>query len=133
MFVRAKLPLAVFALTALVAGCEGQFGSKDEDAGASQPAAVVESTPSSSDSSSASTTTGIGTESGFQGHPLDDPASPLAKRTVYFEFDSSEMKEEDRYILEAHAGYLAGNSQATVTLEGHADERGTRGVQHRTG
>ncbi len=57
--------------------------------------------------------------------PLDDPDSLLSQRVVYFEYDSSNVKPEDRLVIEAHAQYVA-TSGARVTLEGHADERGTR-------
>ena len=36
------------------------------------------------------------------------------------------MHEEDRPIIEAHAGYLAAHPNARVILEGHTDERGSR-------
>ncbi len=62
----------------------------------------------------------------FTGAELDDPSSPLAKRLIYFEFDSSEVKGEFRATVSAHARHLADNAQAAVTLEGHADERGSR-------
>lgn len=62
----------------------------------------------------------------YAGGAFDDPASPLSKRTVYFEFDSSTVRSEDIPTLEAHAGYLARNPNATVRLEGHTDERGSR-------
>jgi len=63
---------------------------------------------------------------GFQGHPLDDPASLLAKRVFYFDFDSSEVAAADREAIAAHAAYLAQNRNAAMRLEGHADERGSR-------
>ena len=63
---------------------------------------------------------------GFQGSPLDDPASPLSRRTIYFEFDSYEVKAADRELIQAHARYLAQNPGEKVVLEGHTDERGTR-------
>jgi len=59
-------------------------------------------------------------------NPFDDPSNPLSKRTVYFDFDSSEIKPADRDVVIAHAQYLASHPQSKVTLEGHADERGTR-------
>ncbi len=62
----------------------------------------------------------------FTGAGLDDPASPLAKRLIYFDLDSSEVKGEFRATVSAHARHLADNAQAAVTLEGHADERGSR-------
>jgi len=63
---------------------------------------------------------------GFQGDPLDDPASLLAKRVFYFDFDSSEVAASDRDAIAAHAAYLAQHPNAAMRLEGHADERGSR-------
>lgn len=57
---------------------------------------------------------------------LDDPASPLSVRIVYFEYDSSDVLPAYREVIEAHANYLAQNPNVTISLEGHADERGTR-------
>lgn len=62
----------------------------------------------------------------FSGDPLDDPSSPLAKRVIYFEFNSANVAAEDRSTVSAHAEYLATRPDLRVRLEGHADERGTR-------
>jgi len=110
----------ILASATALAACEGTFGVKEDDSAAAG-AATTESTTGSS-----AATTGIGTGSTFQGHPLDDPSGLLSKRTVYFEFDSSEIGNQDRDIIQAHAQYLAANGSASVTLEGHADERGSR-------
>ena len=66
--------------------------------------------------------------SGISGDPFSDPSSPLykQKRTVYFELDSPEVSPNDRPTVSAHAKYLANNPGQRVTLEGHADERGSR-------
>jgi peptidoglycan-associated lipoprotein len=60
----------------------------------------------------------------------DEAAGPsgatLAKRVVYFDFDSSEIKGEGTDIVAAHAKFLAANSTTRVRLEGHTDERGSR-------
>ncbi|MEE9552583.1 MAG: peptidoglycan-associated lipoprotein Pal [Gammaproteobacteria bacterium] len=58
--------------------------------------------------------------------PLEDPQSPLSVRTIYFAYDSSDIQPEYRVTVEAHANYLASNPNVIVTLEGHADERGSR-------
>ena len=58
--------------------------------------------------------------------PFEDPDNLLSKRVVYFDFDSSTVKEDALPIIRAHADYLAANSQVHFTLEGHTDERGTR-------
>jgi peptidoglycan-associated lipoprotein len=57
---------------------------------------------------------------------FENSASLLSKRVIYFDFDKSEVKSEYRSIVAAHAAYVAAHGTARVTLEGHADERGTR-------
>ncbi len=57
---------------------------------------------------------------------FDNPESLLSKRVIYFDFDKSTVRPEYRGIVSAHAAYTAAHSSARVTLEGHADERGTR-------
>jgi peptidoglycan-associated lipoprotein len=57
---------------------------------------------------------------------LQDPASPLYQRVVYFEFDSSTLSDADQELLAIHASFLAGHPGLTVVLEGHTDERGSR-------
>lgn len=58
--------------------------------------------------------------------PLNDPAGPLAKRSVYFQYDSFVVQPEFQPVVEAHASYLAGNKLRKVVIEGNADERGGR-------
>ena len=106
--------LGLISLT--LTACEGTFGKKDESA---EGAAV-------DDRSRGAETRGLDSTGRFAGHALDDPASPLSKRVIYFEYDSSEIGQEYRDIIDAHAQYIAGNPSASVTLEGHADERGSR-------
>ncbi len=57
---------------------------------------------------------------------FENSESLLSKRVIYFDFDKSDVKAEYRSILAAHAAYMGAHSSARVTLEGHADERGTR-------
>jgi peptidoglycan-associated lipoprotein len=58
--------------------------------------------------------------------PLNDPASPLAKRSVYFDFDSFLVKPEYQSVIETHGKYLVANPTRKVVIEGNADERGSR-------
>ena len=57
---------------------------------------------------------------------LKDPNSPLSKRSVYFDFDSFEVKSEFRPLVEAHAKYLRENPNAKMLIQGNADDRGSR-------
>lgn len=57
---------------------------------------------------------------------LKDPASPLSKRSIYYDFDKFDVKEEYRPLVEAHAKYLREHPQAKVLIQGNTDERGSR-------
>lgn len=52
--------------------------------------------------------------------------NPLNYKTVYFEYNSSAIDRRSQIIAEAHAREIGRTGVAQVTLEGHADERGTR-------
>jgi len=45
---------------------------------------------------------------------------------VFFAFDSYALSPEARATLDAQAQWLNSNAQVNVSIEGHADERGTR-------
>lgn len=45
---------------------------------------------------------------------------------VFFTVDSSSLTDEGRSTLSAQARWLNENSQYSIVMEGHADERGTR-------
>ena len=55
-----------------------------------------------------------------------DTDSCLRQRVVYFDLDRTEIKPEFSAQIACHAEYLRQFPNARVTLEGHADERGTR-------
>lgn len=50
----------------------------------------------------------------------------LAKRVVYFDYDSSDLSNDDYQTLQAHAQFLIANANSKIALTGHTDERGTR-------
>jgi peptidoglycan-associated lipoprotein len=70
-------------------------------------------------------TSGAAGTSSYAGASLTDPNSPLSRRVIYFEYDSDTILPEDQELITAHAGYLSAHPEQTVTLEGHADERGS--------
>lgn len=57
--------------------------------------------------------------------PLNDPNSPLAKRSVYFDFDSYSVKSDYQSMLQAHSQYLGANKARKILIQGNTDERGT--------
>ncbi len=55
-----------------------------------------------------------------------EPGAPGERRVIYFEYDSDEVKAEYHPVIEAQAAFLASHPETVITLEGHADERGSR-------
>lgn len=49
----------------------------------------------------------------------------MQEQTVYFAFDNTTISSDYDDMLATHAKYLTSNPSVTVTIEGHADERGT--------
>ncbi len=67
------------------------------------------------------------TQAGAAGRtPLNDPASILSKRTVFYDYDSFVVKDEFKPLIEAHGRYLRDNKSARVIIQGNTDERGGR-------
>ncbi|MBF6602501.1 MAG: peptidoglycan-associated lipoprotein Pal [Sphingorhabdus sp.] len=78
------------------------------------PAGTTEPAPPAS--------TGPGYAPGSQG---DFVANTMSDR-ILFELDSYTVDSQDQAILQSQAQWLAQYPNARVTIEGHADERGTR-------
>ncbi len=62
----------------------------------------------------------------FRKDAIEDDDGALADRTIYFEFDSSEVQQEYMAIIKRHAAYLTQYEDVELRLEGHTDERGSR-------
>ena len=86
---------------------------------------------SSSSSSATNPSTGTITDTGpvrtgaYGPGDLDTDAC-LRQRVVYFDLDQDALKPEYQAIVACHAKYLRDRSSARMTLEAHADERGSR-------
>jgi peptidoglycan-associated lipoprotein len=62
---------------------------------------------------------GVGTQQHFA-------AAVGSSTTIYFDTDRYNVDSQDAAALQAQAQYFARYPQVTFTIEGHADERGTR-------
>ena len=82
--------------------------------------------PAPSDNGSRDTTTVTKDNGGKYTVDSLDSDSCLRQRVVYFDFDRSEIRPEFQAAVGCHAAYLHQFPGARVTLEGNADERGTR-------
>ncbi|MET0241606.1 MAG: peptidoglycan-associated lipoprotein Pal [Sphingobium sp.] len=56
----------------------------------------------------------------------EDFIASILSDTVHFGTDESDVREQDKSILQSQAQWLARYSDKRITVEGHADERGTR-------
>ncbi|WP_300455508.1 peptidoglycan-associated lipoprotein Pal [Accumulibacter sp.] len=106
------------ALALMLAGCGSTPDSSDTAGGA-----PVESRGGSG---GVTTVTTGGVESRGLPAALTDPKSILSKRSVYFDFDSYEVKAEYKDLVTAHAKFLTDNRQFKMLIQGNTDERGSR-------
>jgi len=120
-----KSILIGFALigVALSCACSSPKPKPTPAAGAASAVPTQAANTAGADASSAAGAAAAnGTGEGVAG----PAAAQLQKRTVYFDFDSSEIKPEFAELVTAHAHYLASNASIRLRLEGNTDERGSR-------
>lgn len=111
---------AVAAALALTAGC-GKKAPKE------LPPAPQEQTGGETgtgeDDASAG---GVGTEALPGSREAFLAAVGMGGDRVFFDTDQYDLDDRDRSTLDAQAAWLRSNASVRVTVEGHADERGTR-------
>ena len=86
------------------------------------PAFVLAACSSSSDNAAANAGANVNAAGQFGGMSAQDLQTRY--NTVYFGFDSYAVEGEYRQLLDAHA-QLLNSTKGSVTVAGHADERGT--------
>jgi peptidoglycan-associated lipoprotein len=125
--------LALAAMFAL-AGCAAQQPEPASAPPEEEPQEAPEEAPSEAMEDAAEDEPGAATAAAadcppscdFARNAVDQEDSVLADRTIYFEFDSSEVQDEFMPIIERHAAYLSQYPDVQIRLEGHTDERGSR-------
>jgi peptidoglycan-associated lipoprotein len=110
-----KLPIRVILTAAIASVTLAACAGKTKPA----PAAVDTGTQTTT------TTTPPGNAGPYSVGDLDTD-SCLRQRVVYFDFDKTDIKSQFQAAIGCHAKYLRQFPGARVTLEGNADERGTR-------
>ncbi|MEM8725235.1 MAG: peptidoglycan-associated lipoprotein Pal [Pseudomonadota bacterium] len=110
-------PLAtvlLLASTATIAACS-------REAPEELPPPPVDTVPTPTATPAPTTSTGptVGSQEHFQ-------AAVGGSTTIYFDTDRFNIDSADAAALQAQAQYFARYPQLTFTVEGHADERGTR-------
>ncbi len=118
-----KMKLVLLLFPILFFGCASVFEEEESDV---PPVEDQGTNLDDADTDAGATAYGAEEDARAGISALDDPQSPLSVRVIYFEYDSSDIRPEYRQTVEAHAAYLTANPSTTITLEGHADERGSR-------
>jgi peptidoglycan-associated lipoprotein len=57
---------------------------------------------------------------------LTDPRSILSRRSIFYELDAYDVKDQYKDLVEAHARYLRDNPRSKMLIQGNTDERGSR-------
>ena len=87
------------------------------------PAPVVERQPEVAKGAVADTRDVRPVETGSV-DPLNDPQGVMAKRSVYFYYDSYVVRDDGKQVVESHSGYLNKNKSRKILIQGNTDERG---------
>ena len=128
-----RSPLVVLSAASalLLAACATP--SPERRAAAAAPAAPVApvaqavEAPATPAAQSGSTTVAESAVGAIEVQPAPQAdAAALAGRYVYFDFDSALIRSEFKDSIDAHARQLMADPAATLRIEGHADERGSR-------
>lgn len=119
-----KKYLWIMLIPAMLAACSST-PTKEQDAAAVEDRAGS-AAQAPADKSATGPTTAPLAPKGVSGNPLKDPANILSKRSVYFDLDSNVVKDEFKPLVSAHSRYLQQNRSAKMTIQGNADERGSR-------
>jgi len=135
--------IALFAAAFFLAACEtasqtASDSSSDSTSSTTTAASTASassgtassgtSSSGSSDSSASTGSTASSSTASSTAETADDIAGKLALigNTVYFEFDSSALLADAQGTLARQAAFLKLYPAVKITIEGHADERGTR-------
>ncbi|HEX8622329.1 MAG TPA: peptidoglycan-associated lipoprotein Pal [Allosphingosinicella sp.] len=110
---------AIAAALALTAGC----GKKAPKELPPPPQEQTDGETTGEDNASAG---GVGTEALPGSREAFIAAVGMGGDRVFFDTDQYDLDDRDRSTLDAQAAWLRSNPSVRVTIEGHADERGTR-------
>jgi peptidoglycan-associated lipoprotein len=121
----ARISCLTLVLGTILAACSG--GPVNEQS----PAGVEERQPGAPGAQTQPVTPGGVTRVDLTGKPgakspLTDPNNILSRRSIFYDYDSYEVKDQYKDLVEAHAKYLRDNPKAKMLIQGNTDERGSR-------
>jgi peptidoglycan-associated lipoprotein len=119
-----KMLLCIGGMLALLAGCastptEAPKATVEERTPSVTPSVAVPAQPS------VPTVTAVEPK-GDVPDILTNPKSILSKRSINFDLDKYDVKDEYKPLLQAHARYVAQHRETEMLIQGNCDERGSR-------
>ena len=128
-----KKLLMISVLALLISACGDRIKPDDETAVASSDTSAGEDATGGATAGGIDDGAGLGgtaLEGGmlvsYEENAINDPNNVLTEKVIYFAFDSNAVGDDYIELVKHHGKYLSFNINASVRLEGHADERGTR-------
>jgi len=117
--------ILVVLFTAILAACSG--GPVSEQS----PAGVEDRQPGAAGAQSQGVRPGdvarVDLTAGQKGRNLlTEPGSILSRRSIFYDLDQYDVKEQFRELVEAHARFLRDNPGRKMLIQGNTDERGSR-------
>ncbi len=137
-FARGLVLPAAFAAAVLLAACGSSTKLSDTPIESRTPTPVAAAGTSAAGSTAATATattpaaqSSVATVSAGSGAAAGTAAGAAllawpAARIIYFDYDSSALRDDAKPVVDGHARVLAGNRGRKLTVEGHTDERGGR-------
>ncbi len=125
-----KKLLLISMLVLSVAACGERIKPDDETTGENGQGSAGQDGATAGGIGAGSGAGGTVLESGklvsYEKNAINDPNNVLSEKVVYFAYDSNTVGDDYLELVKHHGKYLSFNAGASVRLEGHADERGTR-------
>ena len=113
--------IATLIAAAVLAAC-----ATSQDKPATQPGAKVEDLSKPGDKTQVTRVEPGKPGGGSPFAALKDPNNILSKRSIFYDLDKYDVRDEYRSLVEAHAKFLRENPSAKMLIQGNTDERGSR-------
>jgi len=118
---KARIICLAFAVGAVLSACSGSPANEQS------PAGVEDRTASQVPGAATGPIAKVDvTSKGLAGVDPAVKTGVLAQRSIYYDLDSYEVKDQYKPLVEAHARYLRDNPGRKILIQGNTDERGSR-------
>ena len=119
---KARIAGLAFALGALLAACSGGPVNEQSPAGVEDRTATPVQKPPATGSIPTVDVTG----KGITGQDPAVKTGVLAQRSIFYDLDQYDIRDQYKPLVEAHARYLRDHPGRKMLIQGNTDERGSR-------